>query len=366
MNEQRFWHRLSGHLILAGGALILIALGQFQWGASIEADIVVATAVSLDSPAAQSLAASSIDAFAEETAVTPTPLPKGPLPVISDSSLAPLPNPRTYQTKPPAHTFQMHEVARGETPNIIASRYAISSDTLLGGNSWLSQDSDRLQVGAQLVILPIDGALHKVRAGETIESIAELYKVPAADIIAYAPNNLEFPFYRLVPESELVIPGASIGQFLFTAPKSVATNAAGQPQWKVFGTGTYIWPINGRCITQFYNGFHPAIDVSSSEGAPVYASDTGTITYASFASGTYYDYGNLIVINHGNGFETFYAHLSSIGVFPGQTVTQGELIGFSGNTGRSSGPHIHFEIRDNDFRSNPLDRLGGGFQNCAN
>ncbi len=354
-NEQHFWHRLSGHLILAGGALILIALGQFQWGTTAESEAPVTTAVSTPQPIAE----------AEETAVLPTPLPQGPLPVINDSSLAPVPNPRTYQTKLPAHNFQMHEVARGETPNIIADQYGISADTLLGGNTWLSQESNQLQVGAQLVILPVDGVLHEVRAGETIESIAELYQVPPTDIIAYEPNNLEFPFYRLVPESELVIPGASIGQFFFTAPKSVATNAAGQPQWKVFGTGTYIWPSNGRCITQFYNGFHPAVDVSASEGSPVYASDTGTVTYASFAAGTYYDYGNLIVINHGNGFETFYAHLSSIGVYPGQTVTQGDLIGYTGNTGRSSGPHIHFEIRDNDFRTNPLDRLGGGYQNCV-
>lgn len=357
MNEQRFWHRLSGHLILAGGALILIALGQFQWGGVPEAELVVATAVSTQPPLVEENMAA--------TAVPPTPLPQGPLPVINDSSLAPLPNPRTYQTKPPAHEFQMHEVARGETPNIIAGQYGISAETLLGGNSWLSQESNQLQVGAQLVILPVDGVLHQVRAGETLESIAELYRVTPQAIIDYAPNNLEFPFYRLVPESELVIPGASIGQFFFTAPKSVATNAAGEPQWKVFGTGTYIWPSNGRCITQFYNGFHPGLDVSASEGSPVYASDTGTVTYAAFAAGTYYDYGNLIVINHGNGFETFYAHLSSIAVFPGQTVNQGDLIGFTGNTGRSSGPHIHFEIRDRDFRTNPLDRLGGGYQNCT-
>jgi murein DD-endopeptidase MepM/ murein hydrolase activator NlpD len=357
VNEQRFWHRLSGHLILAGGALILIALGQFQWNTA-ETELAAATAV----PTPVSLAA---DLLSQTEIVTPTLVPQGSLPVINDDTLAPLPNPRTYQTKPPEHNFQMHEVARGETPNIIANQYGISADTLLGGNTWLSQESNQLQVGAQLVILPVNGVLHKVRAGETIESIAELYQVPADDIIAYAPNNLEFPFYRLVPETELVIPGASIGQFFFTAPNSVATNAAGEPQWKVFGTGTYIWPVNGRCLTQFYNGFHPAIDVSSSEGSPVYASDTGTVTYASFAAGTYYDYGNLIVLNHGNGFETFYAHLSSIGVFPGQTVTQGELIGFTGNTGRSSGPHIHFEIRDHDFRINPLDRLGGGYQDCS-
>ncbi|HFE65719.1 MAG TPA: M23 family metallopeptidase, partial [Chloroflexi bacterium] len=107
-----------------------------------------------------------------------------------------------------------------------------------------------------------------------------------------------------------------------------------------------------------------AIDVTMAEGSPVYAADTGTVTYASYAAGTYYDYGNLIVVNHGNGYETFYAHLSGINVYPGQIVNQGDLIGATGNTGRSSGPHLHFEIRLNDFRMNPLDRLSGPVKSC--
>ena len=81
--------------------------------------------------------------------------------------------------------------------------------------------------------------------------------------------------------------------------------------------------------------------------------DTGTVSYASWAAGGYYDYGNLIVIDHGNGYETFYAHLSGINVYPGQVVTQGQFIGSTGNTGRSSGPHIHLEIRLNNFRDDP-------------
>jgi hypothetical protein len=143
MNEQRFWHRLSGHLILAGGALILIALGQFQWGTAAQSNLLAATAVSTQPPIA--------NAEPEVTAVphTPTPPPEGPLPVINDSSLAPLPNPRTYQTKQPVHNFQMHEVTRGETPNLIADQYGISADTFLGGITWLSQESYQLQFGEE-------------------------------------------------------------------------------------------------------------------------------------------------------------------------------------------------------------------------
>jgi LysM repeat protein len=285
-----------------------------------------------------------------------------PLPVMQDNSLAPAPNPHTFQTKPPEHNFQTYVIERGDTPNIIASRFDISPETLLGGNPWLSQESNQLRAGAEVVILPVDGVLHTVAPGETVDSIAELYQVPAADIIAYESNNLEFP-YRLQPETEILVPGAVIGQFYWTAPKEVA--GSGGQQWAVRGTGTYIWPVTGRCVTNFYWYGHPGLDVSLAIGSPVVASDRGTVTWASWASGPYFDYGNLIVINHGNGYETLYAHLNGINVFPGQVVEQGQSIGTSGNTGRSSGPHLHFEIRYNDFRDNPLNYLGGSVQDCT-
>ena len=104
-------------------------------------------------------------------------------------------------------------------------------------------------------------------------------------------------------------------------------------------------------MTQVFWAGHPAIDVGMPEGSGVFAADTGTVTYASFSP---YCYGNLIVINHGNGFETFYAHLSGINVVPGQIVYKGNVIGAVGNTGCSSGPHIHFEVRVNGRRDDPV------------
>lgn len=312
----------------------------------------------------------------EETAVTPTnsvdtavssqinsSIPLSSLPTINDSGLVQNPNPRTYQAKLPNHNFQIHVVSRGETPNVIADQYSISSETLLGGNPWLSQESNSLQAGAELVILPVDGVLHEVQPGETLASISESYQIPVEDIVAYPSNNLEAPFYRLVPESQILIPGAQIGQFYWTAPKTVA--GSGNQNWQIIGTGSFIWPVVGRCLTQFYWFGHPGIDVGLAEGSAVVAADHGTVTYASWAAGTYFDYGNLIVLNHGNGYETLYAHLSNINVYPGQLVRQGEFIGSTGNTGRSSGPHIHFEIRLNDFRDDPLFYLGGGAQSCG-
>jgi murein DD-endopeptidase MepM/ murein hydrolase activator NlpD len=121
------------------------------------------------------------------------------------------------------------------------------------------------------------------------------------------------------------------------------------------GTGTFVYPVGSRNFTQFFWYGHPGLDIALSEGNAVFASDTGTVTYAGWNQ---YGYGNLIVVNHGNGFETFYGHLSGINVGPGQIVYQGNVIGSTGNSGNSSGPHIHFEIRLNNNRDNPCFYIG--------
>jgi LysM repeat protein len=277
------------------------------------------------------------------------------LPVLMDTGLAPVPNPNTFRGKAPAHSFQTYTVERGDTPGVIADQFGIKPETLLGGNPALSHEANLLQVGAELVILPVDGALHTVQPGDTLESIAAQYDIPVEEIIAYGPNNLEFPF-RLIADTQLLVPGAVVAPFIWEPP-SLAAVSGNSPEVGagfaplVVGTGTFIWPVSGRGITTNYWYGHPGIDVGLAEGSGVFASDTGTVTFASW---NIYCFGNLIVINHGNGYETFYAHLSGINVYPGQVVTQGQYIGASGNTGCSSGPHIHFEIRINGFRDNPL------------
>jgi LysM repeat protein len=352
-SNQQKWVVVFAIIVVA----IVIGGGQLLWSNQLDngENVMVETAVStITTHSPQPDQADQIESS----------IPSGNLPIIYDNSLLPSLNPLTYQARLPEHDFTVHVVARGETPNQIADKYNISAETLLGGNPQLSQESNALQAGAELIILPIDGVLHTVKPGETLTSIADEYSVPVADIVAVDSNLLEYPFYRLVPESKLLIPGAKVGQFYWTAPKSVA-GVGGDNQWAVVGTNTYVWPINGRCLSQYYWAGHPAIDVGLPEGSAVVASDRGTVTYASWAAGSYYDYGNLIVINHGNGYETLYAHLSSIAVYPGQIVQQGEYIGGTGNTGRSSGPHIHFEIRLNDIRDNPLFYLTGSTQDCT-
>ncbi|MFQ5399868.1 MAG: peptidoglycan DD-metalloendopeptidase family protein [Anaerolineae bacterium] len=281
------------------------------------------------------------------------------MPLVSDTSLVPASIPHTFHGRLPEHRFDTYVVKRGDTPNSIAEKFGIKPETLLGGNPRISQESSLLQTGIELVILPIDGVLHDVQPGDTIEHLVDLYSVPLEDIAAYEPNNLEFP-YRLYPGTQIMVPGAVRELFVWTPPDLTSVSGKGSTIGGsvapvIVGTGTFIFPIRSRVFTQYYWYGHPGIDVAVPEGSAIYAADTGTVTYASWNT---YGYGNLVVINHGNGYETFYAHLSGFNVVPGQIVYQGSLIAASGDTGNSSGPHIHFEIRYNNNRENPCWYLG--------
>lgn len=293
---------------------------------------------------------SSLVAQIQSGDAQPTPLPTidiEQVPLVEESAIEPALNPIMAIGQQPTHSFQTYEVKRGDTPNRIADRFGIKPETLLGANPRLSEESSLLQAGFVLTILPIDGLIHEVQVGDTLEGIANFYGIPQEDIIAYESNNLEFP-YRLYKGSQIVVPGAVRELFTWTPPK-----LPDRPEGYIVGTGTFVRPVGGGCVSQYFWPGHPGLDIALGEGSGVFAMDTGTVTYASWASGSYYDYGNLIVVNHGNGYETFYAHLSGVNVFPGQVVNQGQYIGATGNTGRSSGPHIHVEIRLNNYRDDP-------------
>lgn len=281
------------------------------------------------------------------------------VPILVSNSLSPALNPFTYEGKKPHHEIITYTVQANDTPIGIAQQFGIEPETLLGGNAFLSEEASALQAGSTLVILPVDGVMHDVGEGDSLERVAQLYGVTEDDIIAYEPNNLEFP-YRLYPGTQVMVPGGVRDVWFWTAPQlptsrpstSDSTGTGIAPQ--IQGTGTFVWPVGYRRITQHYWYGHPAIDVGLPEGTPVLAADTGTVTWAGW---NVYGYGNLIVINHGNGYETYYGHLSGINVSPGQVVYQGNQIGSSGNTGRSSGPHLHFEIRYFNSMLEPISNL---------
>jgi LysM repeat protein len=279
-------------------------------------------------------------------------------PTFVNSSISPNLYPATFQGEKPHHELITYTVQPQDTPIGIAEKFGIRSETILGGNAYLSEESSSMQVGANLLILPIDGVLHDVVEGETLEGLSELYGIDAEEIISYVPNNLEFPF-RLYPGTQIMVPGAVREVFVWSAPSlpsrpstSDSTGSGIAPL--VQGTGTFIWPVAYRRITQQFWYGHGAIDIGMPMGNSVSAADTGTVTWAGW---NVYGYGNLVVINHGNGYETYYGHMSNIGVVPGQVVNQGQYIGASGNSGRSSGPHLHFEIRYFNSMLGPLSIL---------
>ncbi|MFO7664277.1 MAG: LysM peptidoglycan-binding domain-containing M23 family metallopeptidase [Chloroflexota bacterium] len=335
--------RFAGYIVLAAIAA-LIVLG---WRAGVAAPVATSDEpLPIQTPVELGLDETSADEV----------LPSADIPVLVDAALVPASNPQTYVGRLPEHNYQTYVVERGDTPNGIADKFGIQATTLLGGNPLLSQESSLLQTGVELIILPIDGVLHDVGPGDTLESIAAQYGIPVEIILGYEPNNLEFP-YRLYPDTQIMVPGAVREVFVWTPPtlESVRGPGGGVAPL-VVGTGTFIYPVGSRNFTQYFWYGHPGIDIGLAEGSAVVASDTGTVTFAGW---NIYGYGNLIVVNHGNGYETFYAHLNGINVVPGQIVYQGNVIGSSGNTGNSSGPHIHFEIRINGNRDNPCWYIGG-------
>ena len=274
------------------------------------------------------------------------------------SSISPNLYSETFQGEMPHHEFITYTVQPLDTPIGIAEKFGIKSETILGGNAYLSEEASSMQVGVTLLILPIDAVLHNVVEGETLEGLEELYGIAADEIISYGANNLEFP-YRLYPGTQIMVPGAVRELFVWTAPSlpsrpstSDSTGTGITPL--VQGTGIFLWPAGYRGITQYFWYGHGAIDVGMPEGSPVTAADTGTVTWAGW---NIYGYGVLVVINHGNGYETYYGHLNNVGVVPGQVVNQGQYIGASGNTGRSSGPHLHFEVRYFNSMLEPLSIL---------
>jgi murein DD-endopeptidase MepM/ murein hydrolase activator NlpD len=287
---------------------------------------------------------------------TPTAVPA----VGSESVLSRVAIPYTYETELPTHDFELHVVERGDTPNKVAELYGLEPPTLLWGNPELSNEAQLLRVGITLTILPTNGVLHTVIQSDTVELLAELYGVEPEAIIGYTDNHLQQWPHRPVPDTQIFIPGGEKSFEVWTyeanrtRPQATTSSYYDGPPLGA-GFGRFVSPIGPWRITQGYWWAHRAIDFGAVSGTPVYASDGGTVIYAGWST---VGYGNHIVLDHGNGFQTLYAHLSAIWVGSGQWVGQGTPIGAVGSTGNSSGPHLHFEIRYGGNLLNPLDYLG--------
>lgn len=236
-------------------------------------------------------------------------------------------------------------VRSGDTVWDIAEKFGISPDTILWANGRLEDNPDMLAVGQELIILPVSGVYHTVEKGDTLESIAKKYKVDVSAITSYPLNKLRPPYELQVGQS-LIVPGGRKPYI----PRVVRAYSGPVPENAAKGTGSFGWPVSGR-ITQKYWDRHRALDIGASKGSPVYAADSGYVVYAGWSEA---GYGYMVIIDHGNGFRTLYAHLSWYFPDTGQSVAKGELIGKVGSTGKSTGPHLHFEIIKNGVKRNPF------------
>jgi murein DD-endopeptidase MepM/ murein hydrolase activator NlpD len=229
---------------------------------------------------------------------------------------------------------------------VIAQGFGLQAETVLWANAALEKSPDLLKVGQVLVIPPVDGVYYTVKAGDTVEKLAKTFKTTADKITSFESNGLEEP-YTLVAGQKLMIPG---GRKAVPTPNyypmtRVGSPPAGAPK----GSGRFAWPTQGYLSQRFWSG-HPGIDIANRTGTPILAADAG---YVLLAGQDTWGYGNQVVIDHGNGFMTRYAHLQKILVKAGDSVSKNQQIGLMGSTGRSTGPHLHFEVIQNGVVRNP-------------
>ena len=254
-----------------------------------------------------------------------------------------------------------YTVQAGDTPWSIGEKFGLRPETILWGNAGMSAEAGNLSIGVTLKIPPVDGVLHEVQEGETVESIAALYGAEADVIREFPGNGLAAPGSLPEVGQELIIPGGRRA-LAWAEPGPSIVAGLGRRSPGLYsgplvqaGTGSFLWPVNTRLITQGFWDGHPAIDIDTYFRQPVFASDSGTVIFSGWSAT---GYGNLVILDHANGLWTYYAHNEANLVSVGQGVLQGQQISESGTTGNSTGDHLHFAIRlDSGAFLNPLNFL---------
>ena len=274
---------------------------------------------------------------------------------------------KLYSTKTAEVTY---EVKKGDTWSEIAEDHGLSSKELLALNP--GYNIDKLQIGEVLTLsasVPyltmtvvqreryVEDVMYEIEYTDTASLYKGDYKVTSAGVYG-AADVVATATYVNGEETERTVLSSVTLREPVTEQRLRGTTE--RPTWHP--TGTFRWPVSGR-ITSYFGGRkspggigstnHKGIDIAAPRGTPVYAADGGTVTYAGWMSG----YGYLVRINHGNGYETYYGHNSSLTVSVGQHVYKGQQIARVGSTGNSTGNHCHFEVRYNGVARNPLNYL---------
>ncbi len=258
-----------------------------------------------------------------------------------------------------------YQVEAGDTLFGLAKSYSLEPESILWANfKSLHDNPHMISLGVTLNIPPVDGILYEWKTGDKLDHIAGLYKVDVQDILLYPGNDLDITNPVIEPGTLIMIPGGyrELEQS-WIVPLQAADVSGGTtavingpgsctPAGVYYGGGSFGWPAPypGKVSGNDYWSGHPAIDAQCFEGDGIFASDSGMVIYAGPISG---GYGNMVAIDHGNGYVTVYAHLNSWNVSCGQPVNKGQVVGACGSTGNSTGAHLHFEIRQNGGFLNP-------------
>ncbi len=258
----------------------------------------------------------------------------------------------------PRYDVVEYRVTRGDSVFAISESFKVQPETLLWANyDVLQDDPHSLAPGQVLKIPPTDGIYYQWKENDSMESVASEFKTTVDEILNFPGNDIDLANPKVESGSWMMLPGGEreFVQWLVPTVASGASGTSGTSQSAcpggAVGGGGFVWPADSHFLSgnDYWSG-HLGIDIAAGEGQSVYAADGGVVTMAT--GGYNYGYGNVIQIDHGNGYSTVYAHLSRIGVGMCSSVGQGQTIGASGNTGNSQGAHLHFEVRQ-----------GGGFIN---
>ncbi len=322
---------------------------------------------------AQAVQAASPD----EPASRPDPAALSANPPAAISGISRSPQLYTLIPTRPRNDILYYEVQPGDNIFAIAEKYNLRPETVMWANlNLLGDDPHRLLPGKKLVIMPIDGIYYEWHTGDGLNGVAKFYGVAVEDILNWPGNNLtidavgDFADPNIKAGTMLVIPGGRREFISWNAPYRTREEPAnstlgggancGEISGGPMGIGSFIWPSTETYLSGFdYSPStnHRAIDIAGQQGNPIFAADNGVVVYSGWND---YGYGNVIVIDHGNDWQTLYAHLmdGGLNVSCGGYVTQGDVIGYMGSTGNSSGPHLHFELRNLKIGTvNPWDYL---------
>ncbi len=320
VHQKRFWH---------GSIFTLVLVGILTSGTFGGQSLISASYPGIGGPDPR---------FAESF----EPFPNGPI-------VQGFQDPHTNISQKPRSEVIDYEVQSGDTISSIAKKFGISTDTIKWANNLTNLN--QVKPGDILKILPVTGVSHAVKSGDSLASVAKKYSAEEQAIMDFPFNDVPDDFSLKIGQL-LIVPDGSPPEVIAPKPKpQYLAQGPSSPAYSAPGGGTFIWPTGGS-ITQYFAWYHPGVDIANRTAPGVSASDGGRVIVAGWPDSS--GYGNRVIIDHGNGYTSLYAHLSNIYVSPGDSVSRGQLIGQMGSTGRSTGKHLHLEIHFKGVAINPL------------